>query len=408
MKLGLLSQWYDPELGGGVVPGVLAHGLAGRGHDVKVLTGFPNYPAGRIYPGFRQAWNHEESPGRGLTVRRSPLYPSHDANPAARAANYVSFGTTALIHALSFFEDRQALWVYNSPATVGAVARQVARRRGVPYLLHVMDLWPDSVLDSGMLADGIPRRVAGSILDGIVGRTHDAASLVAVTSPGQVDVLRKRGVPADKLRYIPVWANEEIFRPRLPDRRWLPAGARIAGTVVMYAGAMGRVQHLEAVVRAIAGSQEDVHLVMVGTGTEESSLRTLAEDLHAPNIHFMGAQPPERMGDISAAADLHVVSLADTPLLRITMPSKIQSILALGRPIIAACTGDAAAVVASAGAGMSVPPGDEAGLRGAIEDAARSPRQLESWGQAGRRYYEAEFAREVAVNRVEDALSQIS
>lgn len=407
MKFGLLSQWYDPEPGGGVIPGVLANGLLERGHEIKVLTGFPNYPNGRVYPGYRQRWNHVETPSPSLTIRRAPLYASHDAKPAARAANYLSFGTSALAHALSFLEDRQAVWVYNSPAPVGAAARQLAKRRDVPILVHVMDLWPDSVLDSGMLSAGPLHRLAGGLLEGVVRRTHEAASIVAVTSPGQQAVLQQRGVPAHKLRYIPVWANEQVFFPRAANRAFLPAAARDARVVLMYAGAMGHVQRLETAVRAAAKSEPGVHLVMVGTGLAERSLRVLADEIGATNVHFMGPQPPDLMGDISAAADVHLVSLDDTPLMRITMPSKIQSIMALGRPIIATCAGDAAAVVESAGAGVAISPGDEAGLREVLADISTDIDQLRTWGESARRHYEAEFSRQEALGRVERALLEI-
>lgn len=404
MKLGLLSQWYDPEPGGGAVPGVLANGLADRGHDIKVLTGFPNYPHGRIYPGYRQRWRHDERGRDRVAIRRTPLYPDHGANPLGRAANYLSFGASALARGLPYLADREAIWVFNSPAPVGAVARQLSRRRGVPFLLHVMDVWPDSVLDSGMLSNGALNRVADRVLGDVVRRTHDAAAVVAVTSPGQEALLNERGVPSHKLRYIPVWANEEIFRPRPAHRELLPEPARDADIVLMYAGAMGHIQQLDAAVRAASAVGPALHLVLVGTGVAEVSLRGLAQELQADNVHFMGSQPPTAMGELSAAADAHLVSLADTPLMRVTMPSKVQSIMALGRAIVATCAGDAAAVIESAGAGVALVPGDHTGLIETLRALLQAPEQLVAWGEAGRRHYEAEFAQAKAVNRVEEAL----
>lgn len=408
MRFGILSQWYDPEPGGGAVPGVLANGLVERGHEVKVLTGFPNYPTGRVYPGYRQRWKHVESPRPRLTVKRTPLYASHDGNPLARSVNYLSFGATALIQSLDHLADRDALWVFNSPAPVGAVARQMARRRDVPVLVHVMDLWPDSVLDSGMLSHGRVHSLANHALGSVVRRTHEAASLVAVTSPGQIAALTERGVPSEKLRYIPVWANEEVFFPQESDRTCLPREARDADVVLMYAGSMGHVQRLDTLIRAVSHTGPAVQLVMAGTGVAESSLRALARDLRANNIHFMGPQPPGSMGRISAAADLHFVSLDDTPLMRMTMPSKVQSIMALGRPILATAAGDAAAVIEAAGAGLALSPGDEMGLRCALAQLGSSPEQLLTWGQAARAYYESQFSRTRALDRVERALLDIS
>ena len=240
-----------------------------------------------------------------------------------------------------------------------------------------------------------------------MGRTHDAASIVAVTSPGQLPLLQQRGVPAHKLRYIPVWANEDVFSPRPGDRTLLPAAARRARVVLMYAGAMGHVQRLDTAVRAAAQAGPDLHFVLAGTGVAEQALRRLAQELGATNVHFMGPQPQEGMGDLSAAADVHLVSLDDTPLLRVTMPSKVQSIMALGRPIIAACAGDAADVVEQGGAGVAIVPGDETALGGLLNELSSDERQLRDWGTSARRYYDAEFSRDAAVTRVEQALEEI-
>jgi glycosyltransferase involved in cell wall biosynthesis len=371
-----------------------------------VLTGFPNYPQGKLYAGYKQQWSHLERTGDRSRVRRVPLYPSHSSSSAGRAVNYLSFGLSARMQAGEFLADRDAVWVYNSPAPVGAVARQVARRRGVPYLVHVMDVWPDSVLESGMLAAGPAHRLAETMLSRVVTRTHEAASLIAVTSPGQEELLRSRGVPAAKLRYIPVWANEDVFFPREIDRSLLPEAARGATTVVMYAGAMGHVQRLDAAIRAAAKAGEALHLVMVGGGVAEAGLRELTRELGAANVHFMGSQPADRMGALTAAADVHLVSLADTPLLRVTMPSKIQSIMAAARPIVATCAGDAAEVVERAGAGVAVTPGNEQELLSVFHSLTEPSDQLQSWGESGRRYYEAEFAKFTAVSRVETALRE--
>lgn len=407
MKLGLMSQWYAPEPGGGAVPTVLASGLAAREHDVRVLTGFPNYPTGKIYPEYRQRWRHLEELPDGPQVRRVPLFPSHDSNPVSRSANYLSFGASAFGAAMTFLADRDAIWVYNSPATVGAAARQLARRRGVPYLLHVMDLWPDSVLDSGMLSKGLPNRVANRVLSGVVARTHDDASAIAVTSPSQRDALMRRGVDSDKLVYIPVWADEDVYFPQSPNRDLLPLAARGADIVLMYAGAMGFVQQLDTAVRAVAATGARVHLVLVGTGVAEPALRALASSLDAPNIHFLGPKPASAMGALASAADVHLVSLADTPLLRMTMPSKLLSILALGRPVVAMCAGDAAALVQAAGAGAALRPDDEQALTSTLTAMANDPAELSGWGAAGRSYYEEQLSRATAIARVEAELARI-
>lgn len=409
MKVGVLSQWYAPEPGGASVPSVLADGLAAGGHDVRVLTGFPNYPRGSVYPGYRQEWDHVERGGNGVELRRVPLYPSHDGNPARRAGNYLSFAASSRAWADRWLGDRDVLWVYNSPATVAAVAAGLRKRRDVPYLLHVMDVWPDSVLESGMLSSPALRGVAGRLLSSVVARGHDRASLIAVSSPGQVDLLASRGVPREMLRYQPVWADEAVFFPRVQDREFLPLPARTAELVVMYAGAMGSVQRLDTAIRAAhAAAAHGIHLVLVGQGIAEPGLRSLAEELGATNVHFTGPQPPERMGDLAAAADVHLVSLADSPLMRVTMPSKVQAIMASGRAIVATCVGDAANVVEVAHAGVVVSPGDADGLAAALKALADDRAMTSTFGENGRAYYEGHFRMSVASARVDGLLREIA
>lgn len=407
MKLGMLTQWFAPEPGGALVPTVIARQLVQQGHEVKVLTGYPNYPDGAIYPGYRQAWRHRERID-GADVRRVPLFPSHDNRAAQRAGNYLSFAASAATQSARHLGDVDALWVYNSPAPVPLVAARLTHRARVPYLLHIMDLWPDSVFESGM----VPARLGSAserILNGMVNRGYAAAAKIAVISPSQIDLLVERGVPRERLTYLPLCADEGLFHPRTADRSLLPKGAQGADVVLMYAGAMGHVQNLSPVVDAVAAIPGDrVHLVFVGGGVAEDTLRARVSELGADNIHFMGRRPSGQMGALTAAADAHLVALADTPGMRRTMPSKIASILSSQRAIVATCAGDAAAVVRQSGGGIVVSPGDVAGLRGVLVELASSPGNLLNLGLKGHEYYTKMLSQRAIVDRVEDELLKIA
>lgn len=150
MRLGLLTQWFDPEPGPAALPGVLARGLARRGHDVTVLTGFPNYPQGHLTHGYSMAGLSPRRPrlveeSDGVTVVRVPLYPSHDASFARRALNYASFGASAALAGGPGLRGLDALWVNYSPITVAAPMWRARYAGGVPLVVHVADLWPDTV-----------------------------------------------------------------------------------------------------------------------------------------------------------------------------------------------------------------------------------------------------------------------
>nr|WP_253943218.1 glycosyltransferase family 4 protein [Nocardioides sp. zg-1308] len=384
----------------------MASGLRSRGHDVSVLTGFPNYPTGAIYPGYTQAWRGHERLPDGVVVHRVPLFPSHDGRAVPRGLNYLSFAASAATAARSALESREALWVFNSPGTVPLVAARERRRRGLPYLLHIMDVWPDSVLDSGMVGGRVGRMV-GSALDRVVGRGYAEASRIAVTSRGQADLLVSRGVPPAKVEYCPVWVDEDVFRPRPHDRSVLPEGLRDSGRIVMYAGAIGHVQQLDVAVRAaVAVAGTGLQLVLVGSGIAEQGLRDLVDELGGTNVHFLGRWAPEEMGRLGAAADAHLVSLADTPLLRITMPSKLPAVLAMERPVVMFGSGDAADVVRDSGGGLCATDLD--GLIDSFDTlAGATDTQLAEWGSAGRRRYEEEFSLARGLTAVEHMLADI-
>lgn len=405
MRIGLLTQWFEPEPGPAALPGMLARALAGRGHEVRVLTGFPNYPTGRIVDGYRQRRRLDEI-SQGVHVRRVALFPSHDSSPVRRFANYGSFATSALLSGMDVLGDVDVLWVNYSPVTIGLPMFVQAWRHRTPTVVHVLDLWPDTLFASHFAARGVLGRAAETALTTWCGSMYSRASLVGYISPGVGPVLEQRGVPARKLRYAPMWADESVFRP-LPladERRW----GLGAGTVALgYAGTLGGAQDLTTLIRACARVQDlDLRCLVAGSGVQEESLRRLAEEVGATNVRFLGRLDKAQVMELMAASDLQYVGLNGDPLSRVTLPSKVQSILACGRPIVGSVVGDAAGVVARAG-GWPVPPGDVDGLSAALRTAVRIGRRgLWFLGGTGREVYDEEFAMDVAIGRVEQMLEE--
>ncbi|MGC4896234.1 glycosyltransferase family 4 protein [Micromonospora sp. DT31] len=405
MRFGLLTQWFDPEPGPAGLPGVLARGLAARGHEVRVLTGFPNYPTGRLAPGYRMSRRRDEHLA-GVEVRRVALYPSHDASAVRRMANYGSFALSALVSGAGALRGLDALWVGNSPVTVALPmwhARHVCR---VPVVLHVLDLWPDTLRASGFLGAGAGTggRAVERCLHGWCGAMYRSATRVAYISPGVRDVLRGRGVPEDKLTYIPLWADE---RPPTPQRdlraEWGLTDDRV---VLVYAGALGEAQGLDALLDACA-LVRDPRLVclIAGSGVAEDRLRARARSAGLDHVRFLGRVPAERMPAVMAAGDLHFVSLRDTAMSACTMPSKMQATLAAGRALLVAAPGDAAEVARESGAGITARPGDPESIAAGLREACQLGREkLRLLGQAGRHHYERHFAADLGIRRVEQEL----
>jgi colanic acid biosynthesis glycosyl transferase WcaI len=383
IRLGVLSQWYEPEPA--AVAGSISRSLVALGYETHVLTGFPNYPDGKFYPGYKiKPYQYEHV--AGVHVHRVALVPSHDRSPARRAVNYLSYAASAATR-LRILRSVDVWLVNSTPATVALPAMVAQAVLGRPYVLLIQDLWPESVVESGFVARGRALSAMERGIHTFCDASYRRAAAVAVTGPGMADILRRRGVPDSKLIFVPNWVDETVFRP-VPRDDALARGLGLDGFVVMYAGNLGELQGLETAIEAARLLRDitDLRLVFVGSGVAEPRLRAAAEG--AGNVTFLGRQPGDRMPQLLALGDVQLISLMNVPLLHSTLPSKLQSTLASGRPVIGSVPGDAARIIEQSGAGLAVPPGDPNALADAVRRLyALSPEAREAMGQAGRRYY---------------------
>jgi colanic acid biosynthesis glycosyl transferase WcaI len=404
MKIGMVSQWYPPEPA--YLPENLARELVGRGHRVRVLTGFPNYPTGEIYPGYRQRWN-DSSVVDGVPVRRVPLYPSHDRSGVRRAANYLSFAATSSVAAVRYLGDADVVYVYLTPATAFAAAALLRTLRGTPVVIHLQDVWPESVVSSSMLPGGVTGRLVSSILHGAMRRTYRTASSIAVIAPAMRDLVITRGADRDRVRVVLNWADETHFRPVEPTPS---ARARLGlrdRCTIMYAGTMGPFQNIEDSIRAAAAVPDDVDLVLAGSGIGEAAARDLAIRLHTDNVRFLGRLPTSEMAALYAAADYQLVTLRDLAIFRGTIPSKLQAALSCGSPVVVSAPGDCAALVANHGIGLACPPDDWHALADSFRQAAKiPPGERTEMARRARSLYEATMSRSAAVDQLEDMLTE--
>ncbi len=384
-----VSQFYHPENVG--VACWVPEQLARTGWDVRVLTGVPNYPTGVVPPGY-DAGRASREWIDGLPVRRTPLYPSHDDSAVKRIVNISSWALSSTLYGTGDIRSAGLAVVYSSPVTANLAPMWARLRYGTPYVTMIQDLWPDSVFASGFLAGGIVRRVAERLLGWFAGWSYRLASHVTVLSPSMKDVLVARGVPAEKISLVYNWVDEELFAPGAAPDPSLRADLGLGRDdfLVMYAGAMGQAQGLGVLLDGLSSTTTPVHLALVGDGIDRERLEQHAADLGiAERVHFVGRRPMATMPGLLAAADLQVVCLADTPLFRVNLPSKVPSLLCAGHPILVIAAGDPADVVVRAGAGWAADPGDPGAVAAAIDAAARAGTDsLRVMGAAGRVAYE--------------------
>jgi glycosyltransferase involved in cell wall biosynthesis len=404
MRVVILSQYYPPEPI--PKPHELARGLAERGHDVVVITGFPNYPAGKLYPDTRLSlWKWETLDG--IRILRLPLYPDHSPSAVRRTLNFGSFAVTASLLGNMLGGAFDVMFAEHPPLTIGLAAWIMGRCHRAPFLYAVNDLWPESVEATGMVRSQKLLRLMGRLERFVYRR----AAAIAVISPGVKANLVGKGVPAEKVHVIPHWADESLYRPVPPD----PELARRLGMAgrfnVVFAGQLGLAQGLDVVLDAAdeLSDLSDVQFVLVGDGTDANRLRQVAGQRGLKNVRFLGRQPAASMPAIFAVSDVLLVHLRNEPLFRITIPSKTIAYMACGRPVLMAVEGDAADLIRTTGSGVTCRAGNGKELADAVRQLRSMPRiALEDMGRAGRGAFLASYSRSVLLDRYEAILSELT
>jgi glycosyltransferase involved in cell wall biosynthesis len=397
MKILFLTQWFQPEP---VFKGLpFAKALRDKGHQVEVITGFPNYPGGVIYPGYRVQCYHQEIMD-GILVHRVPLYPSHDQSAVRRVLNYLSFGLSAAFIGPFLVGRPDVIYVYNL-VTLWPASLIFKTLYKCPVLYDITDLWPDSVITSKM----IENRFLTKMLDGYCMMVYRQASQLVAATPGIRNELLKRGIPEDHISVIYNWCDEENMKPRERNEAFAAKYGLSNNYIVMFAGNIGLLQGLETVLLAaelLLHTHAKIKFVFVGGGIERERLKRTAEERHLTNVVFIEKQPPEAMGGILALADVMLIHLQDKSLFRITIPSKLQAYMAAGKPILLGMRGDAADVVRISGCGKAVEPENpEAIVGGILELYGMSPSQRIRLGNNGREYYERNMSMAMGLDHFE-------
>jgi colanic acid biosynthesis glycosyl transferase WcaI len=401
MRILFITQWFQPEPFFKGLP--FAKMLTESGHEVEVLTGFPNYPEGTLYKGYKVKFLQRETMD-GVSVIRVPLYPSHDASGVRRFLNYASFALSAAIIGPWVVKKADVVYVYHPPATMGLPAIIISMLRRMPFVYDIADMWPDSLAASGMFNNKLGLWLVGKWCRLI----YRAASKIVVLSPGFKKLLIERGVQEAKIEVIYNWVDDTLIKPAKRDPA-LAAKFGLAGKFnVVFAGNLGKVQALTSVLAAADILQKEpsnLQFVLVGPGVETEDLKRKTRDMGLKNVLFIPPQPMSEIGNILALADVLFVHLKDDPLFRITVPCKIQAYLAVGRPILAGVRGDAADLVVNAKAGIPCTPENAESIADAVRKFLKmSQRELDTMGENGRNFYQQAISSAVGSQKLEKVL----
>ena len=391
----VVTQYYPPERGAAQVRlGALVRELHRLGNQVEVLTALPNYPLGRIFPG----WSHrpvQSSADDGVRVVRVWLWASMGSG-LMRMVNYASFGLMSL---LGLTRTKPARWtVVEYPTLFGALPAAVwCRIRGRKVVVNVADLWVDAIVEFGALGDGLVVKVLRSLEAWML--TH-ATAVTAVTE-GLRDTLIEKGVDSERICWLPNGADAEMFQPGPVD----PDVDRVLGLepddhLFLYAGTQGYVHGLDALLDAAdLLRDEPIRIVLVGGGSERPALEATARERGLHRVTFLDPVAPEEIGRFLRRATAGLASIRETDLFKSVRSAKMFPTMATGKPVVYAGNDEGAALVRQTGCGVTVPHGDAKGLADAMRSLVADPGQAAAMGAAGRRWIEEEGSWRVLITR---------
>jgi colanic acid biosynthesis glycosyl transferase WcaI len=399
VKILYVSQYFPPEMG---APAARADELSRHwalmGHEVTVLTGFPNHPTGVVPHEWRERLCKLRYSERlaGVQVERTWLWPLPNRKAHERIRNYASFCLSAAIRGLDL--SKPDLVIATSPQLLVALSGWwLAFWKRVPLVFEVRDLWPESLAAVGASGEG---SLLHRVLAAIAGFLYRTADHIVVVTPAFKDhLIRHWQVPAEKISIVENGVETDLFRPDpsaadVRNEMNLPTGEQF---LICYIGTMGMAHGLETLVAAAKELQSMFPVatfLLIGEGAEKQHIVDLSAAQGLTNIQFLGQQPREKIPAFVSAADVCLVMLKKTELFKTVIPTKLLEYMACQRPVLVAVDGQARKIVEDARAGVFVPPENSQALARAIRDLAGNPEQRKQMGESGRRYILEKLSRE--------------
>jgi glycosyltransferase involved in cell wall biosynthesis len=402
VRILIVSQYFHPEI---FRVNHLATALRDGGHDVRVVTGQPNYPAGRFFAGYGPFRPSRES-YRGIEVTRVPIFPRGRARSWELALNYLSFAMSATLFGLLRLRGRFDATIVFCPSPITAAIPAIVYRffRGTPVALWVQDLWPETVF--AILQNR--NTLLGRAIEVLVRWIYRHVDQIWIQSPAYRASVCAHGGSSAKIRDVVNWAEDLYDRERWVD----VASDNVPENSIVFAGNLGRAQGLETLIDAAEATSRMLpspHWIFVGDGALrdwlEKEVRGRGLEHH---VTLLPRRAPHDMPRILKPATALVITLGVQDVFAKTIPSKVQSCLAAGRPIIGVLSGEGARIIEEANCGYVCPPGDCEALARIIERFMALPQdKRDELGRNGHHYYKAHFTERRVISQVAELLNEM-
>lgn len=396
-KILVVTQHFWPENFriNDIVEGFLQDGIA-----VDVLCGLPNYPKGEWFPGYSAAGPFEEE-WHGARLYRCKEVPRRGNTSVNIFLNYVSWPWYAA-HALHRLPGGyNAVFCFNtSPVLMCWPAIRYAKKHHIPFTNYVLDIWPENLYSVLNVKNKALCAIAQGVSDALYKK---ADRLIAMSEPLQQRLCQRTGMPPQKVAVIPQYCEDFYAVPQPDAALQAQFGGRFN---LVFTGTFTPAQSLETVITAVQDARsrgaDMLHLLLVGDGMSRAALEAKVKELHAEDaVTFYGSVPATDIPKFTALADALIVCLSDSPDLGLTVPAKVASYMAAGKPVLASMDGAGNAAVAAAG-GLSSPACDAAALADNLLALTRmDAAQRAAMGQSAKEYYLAHYRRSELLRKLE-------
>ena len=379
------------------------------GHQVTVLTSFPNHPTGVVYPGYRGKLWHLVCNGRedGVRVVRTWLWPLPNRKPHERILNYSSFCLSSSLRG-SFLSSLDVVIATSPQLLVGVTGWWLSKVKGIPFVLEIRDLWPESITASGVGNETSTLTRFLSSLSGFLYRACD--HLVVVTPAFKKDIISKYRIPPEKISVVENGVEPGLFRPEGGSGGVKSELGILGKFVVSYIGTMGLAHGLTTMVEAATRLQRDypdIQFILVGEGADKEALLEMARSRGLGNIRFLPKQPREKMPDIIRASEICLVLLKKAEVFKTVIPTKMLEFMACGRPVILGVDGQARQVMEEAGAGIFVEPEDPNALVRAVTQLHHNADLRRTLGRNGRHFIVKHLSRKKTAEQYISVLKEV-
>lgn len=395
MNILIVTQYFWPE---SFRINDLAIELKKQGHHITVLTGFPNYPEGSFYPGYDSFTKTTET-YEGIVIKRVPIISRGQSKGLRLMLNYLSYVLTASLFGPWHCRGKvDMIFVFQlSPITVGIPAILLKKLKNAKLFFWVQDLWPESLVAVNAIKSP---KILGWV-DKLSAFIYRHCDKILIQCQGFSDSIIKKNIAAKKIQYFPNWA-EALYQPINRDAVKIDKSLFKTGFNIVFAGNLGVAQSLETIIAAAEKlkSYTDIHWNILGNGRQAEWLKEQITTHALQNtMHLFGQQPVDTMPDYFAMADILLVTLKKDPAFALVIPSKIQSYLACGKPVVGALDGFGADVITDSQAGLVGPAEDADALANNILKCYQADQaQLAQMGANGLGYYQQYFNRDKLLN----------